>query len=170
MAEKKTASRAEQAVSGAKKKTSSGSASKPSGKKSTSAKNTKYKTEYERAVPPHFLIAAVSILLFALFVVISVNPDGKLLEIIQSVVLGLVGQAGFYFAIPGLLYLFVIHTFGRKNAPTMRSVCKPSKLVESFLPSSEPKVSTPPRTIRETVSSGISIPMSSMVTRPPKRT
>ena len=123
MAEKKTASRAEQAVSGAKKKTSSGSASKPSGKKSTPAKNTKYKTEYERAVPPHFLIAAVSILLFALFVVISVNPDGKLLELIQSVVLGLVGQAGFYFAIPGLLYLFVIHTFGRKNAPTMRSVC-----------------------------------------------
>ena len=95
MAEKKTASRAEQAVSGAKKKTSSGSASKPSGKKSTPAKNTKYKTEYERAVPPHFLIAAVSILLFALFVVISVNPDGKLLELIQSVVLGLVGQAGF---------------------------------------------------------------------------
>ena len=123
MAEKKTASRAEQAVSGAKKKTSSGSASKPSGKKSTPAKNTKYKTEYERAVPPHFLIAAVSILLFALFVVISVNPDGWLLEIIRSVVLGLVGQAGFYFAIPGLLYLFVIHTFGRKNAPTMRSIC-----------------------------------------------
>ena len=88
MAEKKTASRAEQAVSGAKKKTSSGSASKPSGKKSTPAKNTKYKTEYERAVPPHFLIAAVSILLFALFVVISVNPDGKLLELIPSVVLG----------------------------------------------------------------------------------
>ena len=55
--------------------------------------------------------------------VISVNPDGALLKIIQSVVLGLVGQAGFYFAIPGLLYLFVIHTFGRKNAPTMRSVC-----------------------------------------------
>ena len=123
MAEKKTASRAEQAVSGAKKKTASGSASKSSGKKSTPAKSAKYKTEYEPAVPPHFLIAAVSILLFALFVVISVNPDGALLKIIQSVVLGLVGQAGFYFAIPGLLYLFVIHTFGRKNAPTMRSAC-----------------------------------------------
>ena len=123
MAEKKTASRAEQAVSGAKKKTASGSASKSSGKKSTPAKSAKYKTEYEPAVPPHFLIAAVSILLFALFVVISVNPDGALLKIIQSVVLGLVGQAGFYFAIPGLLYMFVIHTFGRKNAPTMRSVC-----------------------------------------------
>ena len=87
MAEKKTASRAEQAVSGAKKKTASGSASKSSGKKSTPAKSTKYRTEYEPAVPPHFLIAAVSILLFALFVVISVNPDGALLKIIQSVVL-----------------------------------------------------------------------------------
>ena len=122
MAEKKTASRAEQAVSGVKKKTT-GAASKSSGKKSAPAKSAKVKTEYERAVPPHFLIAAISILLFVLFVVISVNPDGALLKVIQSVVLGLVGQAGFYFAIPGLLYLFVIHTFGRKNAPTMRSVC-----------------------------------------------
>ena len=122
MAEKKAASRAEQAVSGVKKKTT-GAASKSSGKKSAPAKSAKVKTEYERAVPPHFLIAAISILLFVLFVVISVNPDGALLKVIQSVVLGLVGQAGFYFAIPGLLYLFVIHTFGRKNAPTMRSVC-----------------------------------------------
>ena len=122
MAEKKTASRAEQAVSGVKKKTT-GAASKSSGKKSAPAKSAKVKTEYERAIPPHFLIAAISILLFVLFVVISVNPDGALLKVIQSVVLGLVGQAGFYFAIPGLLYLFVIHTFGRKNAPTMRSVC-----------------------------------------------
>ena len=85
MAEKKTASRAEQAVSGAKKKTASGSASKSSGKKSAPAKSAKYKTEYEPAVPPHFLIAAVSILLFALFVVISVNPDGALLKISRSV-------------------------------------------------------------------------------------
>ena len=123
MAEKKTASQAEKAVSGVKKKTSSGSASKSSGKKSAANKKAKVKTEYERAVPPHFLIACVSILLFILFVVISVNPDGFLLKVIQSVVLGLIGQAGFYFAIPALLYLFVIHTFGRKSATTMRSVC-----------------------------------------------
>ncbi|MGM9548806.1 MAG: DNA translocase FtsK [Faecousia sp.] len=123
MAEKKPVSRAEKAVSGVKKKTSPESASKSSGKKSAPSKSAKVKTEYERAVPPHFLIAAVSILLFVLFVVISVNPDGALLKVIQSVVLGLVGQAGFYFAIPGLLYLFVIHTFGRKSAATMRSVC-----------------------------------------------
>ena len=128
MAEKKTASQAEKAVSGVKKKGPSDTPSKSTGKKSTppktpSGKSAKVKTEYERAVPPHFLIASISILLFILFVVISVNPDGALLKVIQSVVLGLVGQAGFYFAIPALLYLFVIHTFGRKSATTMRSVC-----------------------------------------------
>ncbi|MDD5864473.1 MAG: DNA translocase FtsK, partial [Firmicutes bacterium] len=127
MAEKKAASRAEKAVSGVKKKapgdTPSKSTAKKSPPKAPSKKSGKVKTEYERAVPPHFLIAAISILLFILFVVISVNPDGALLKVIQSVVLGLIGQAGFYFAIPALLYLFVIHAFLRKNAPTMRSVC-----------------------------------------------
>ena len=128
MAEKKTASQAEKAVSGVKKKGPSETTSKSAAKKSTppktpSGKSAKVKTEYERAVPPHFLIASISILLFILFVVISVNPDGALLKVIQSIVLGLVGQAGFYFAIPALLYLFVIHTFGRKSATTMRSVC-----------------------------------------------
>ena len=123
MAEKKTTSRAEKAVSGVKKKASPDSSSKSTGKKSAPAKNIKVKTEYERAVPPHFLIAAISILFFILFVVIGINPDGALLRVIQSVVLGLIGQAGFYFSIPAMLYLFVIHTFLRKNAATMRSVC-----------------------------------------------
>ena len=119
MAEKKTASRAEQAVSGAKKKTSSGSASKPSGKKSTPAKNTKYKTEYERAVPPHFLIAAVSILLFALFVVISVNPDGKLLVLIQSVVLGLVCAVVQYYKVPILKRIVTAYIELSRNTPLL---------------------------------------------------
>ena len=123
MAKKKTTSRAEKAVSGVKKKASPDSSSKSTGKKSAPAKNIKVKTEYERAVPPHFLIAAISILFFILFVVIGINPDGALLRVIQSVVLGLIGQAGFYFSIPAMLYLFVIHTFLRKNAATMRSVC-----------------------------------------------
>ncbi|MBP1575916.1 MAG: hypothetical protein J6A68_00135 [Oscillospiraceae bacterium] len=43
--------------------------------------------------------------------------------VVKSVVLGLIGQAGFYFAIPGLLYLFFINTFGRKTAVRMRSFC-----------------------------------------------
>ena len=40
-----------------------------------------------------------------------------------SFVLGLLGQAGFYFSIPAFLYLFLIHTFGRKTRVTLRSIC-----------------------------------------------
>ena len=58
-----------------------------------------------------------------LFLVIAVNPDGALLKVIQSVVLGLIGQAGFYFSIPALFYLFVIRLFRRKTALRFRSFC-----------------------------------------------
>ena len=128
MAEKK-ASRAEKAVSDAKKKTSTNSST---AKKDTAPKKSsnavkkpapKPKAEKERVVPTNVIVALVSLALFILFVVISVNPDGALLRILQSVLLGLIGQAGFYFAIPALLYLFVIHTFGRKTAVKMRSIC-----------------------------------------------
>ena len=132
MAEKKT-SRAEKAVSDAKKKTSTAtSAAKSSTKKentpkksSTPAKKTvtKTKTQNERIVPVNVVVAMVSLALFILFVVISINPDGALLRIVQSVLLGLIGQASFYFAIPALLYMFFIHTFGRKTAVKMRSIC-----------------------------------------------
>jgi hypothetical protein len=61
--------------------------------------------------------------MFALFAVISVNPEGAVLGLIRSVLFGFLGQAGFYFAIPGLLYLFIINTFGRRTAVKMRSIC-----------------------------------------------
>ena len=60
------------------------------------------------------LIAVLSVVLFALFLAIAVNPDGALLRAMKSVILGLLGQAGFYFSIPALVYLFLIQTFGRK--------------------------------------------------------
>ena len=131
MAEKKSASRAEKAVSEAKKKTpSAGSAPKSSGnskaastKKAAPAKAAKSNNVSENPIPISAIIAIGSLALFILFVVISVNPDGALLKLIQSVVLGLIGQAGFYFSIPALLYLFVIHTFSRKTAVKMRSIC-----------------------------------------------
>lgn len=129
MAEKKTASKAEKAVTDVKKKTpASGTSSKSTSKKSTTTKKSsaspkKVKTEYENPIPASFIVAFFSIALFILFVVISVNPDGALLKVVKSVVLGLVGQAGFYFSIPAFLYLFVIHAFSRKTAVKMRSFC-----------------------------------------------
>ena len=124
MAEKKTASRAEKAVSEAKKKNpSAGSATKSNSKKTVATKAAKSAPKKERIIPVNAMVAIVSLGLFILFSVISVNPDGALLKLVQSVVLGLIGQAGFYFSIPALLYLFVIHTFSRKTAVKMRSIC-----------------------------------------------
>ena len=130
MAQKSGSSRAEKMVSAEKKKTSATGASGKSGSKKTekkpvppAKKQPKVKTEYENPVSTHFIIAFFSLVLFILFVIISVNPEGALLQVIKDVVLGLVGQAGFYFSIPALLYLFILQTFARKNASTMRSIC-----------------------------------------------
>ena len=128
MAEKNSSSRAEKAVSNARKKTPTSSKSTSqktnSQDKKTKTKTPAVKTEYDKpGIPGNILVGIISIGLFILFVVISINPDGALLKVIQSVVLGLVGQAGFYFAIPALLYLFVINIFGRKTYTLMRSIC-----------------------------------------------
>ena len=128
---KKTASKAEKMVSDTKKKTSAANSTSKSSSKKSAAKKApapakrapKVKTEYENPIPTSVLAAIISILLFILFLVISVNPEGALLLVVKSVILGLIGQAGFYFSIPALLYLFVINTFGRKTAVRMRSIC-----------------------------------------------
>ena len=134
MAEKKPQSQAEKAVSEASKKRTSGGSAAPSkskqpspkaaAKKSAKAeKKAKVKTEYDTPIPNSALIALISLGLFVLFLVIAINPDGALLKVVQSVLMGLIGQAGFYFSIPALLYLFMVHTFGRKTNVTMRSIC-----------------------------------------------
>ena len=134
MAEKKSQSQAEKAVNEAKKKSAaSGSAarSKPAKtspkaaeKKSARAeKNARVKTEYDNPIPNYAIIALVCIILFVVLLLIAVTPDGALNQFVKSILMGLVGQAGFYFAIPALLYLFMVHVFGRKTAVGLRSVC-----------------------------------------------
>ena len=125
MAQKK--SRAEKIVSDTKKKASA-SDSTPKSKSKSSVKKTETakksgNAQYENPIPSTFVIAFVSIALFILFLVMAINPDGALVKFAKNIVLGLIGQAGFYFAIPGFLYLFVINTFGRKSATRMRSIC-----------------------------------------------
>ena len=121
MAQKNNTSRAEKMVSEAKKKNpgSSGRSSQSSSKK----KSPSVRTEYESNVPSGAVVSLVSLALFLLFFVISVKPEGALLQILQSVILGLIGQGGFYFSIPVLLYLFVINTFGKKRFVQMKSIC-----------------------------------------------
>ena len=119
MAEKKETSKAQRAVSGAKK--SAGNA-KPKGK-APSRKAPKVITEFERSGPSDFLVGVICFVVFLVLAFASVNPEGALVKVIRSVLLGLLGVGGFYFAIPASLYLAVIHIFGRKSKMTMRSVC-----------------------------------------------
>ena len=126
MAQKKDSSRAEKMVSQTRKKTPPQSA--PKGKKTKKPapapkKAPAVKTEYDNPIPSTVITAMLSLLLFILFGVIAVNPEGALLRVVQSVVLGLIGRAGFYFAIPALLYLFAINAFGKKTAVRMRTAC-----------------------------------------------
>ena len=126
MAEKTKASRAESKVTGARKKSTasgSGSKSRSDSKKKETTKQTSKPQEQDNPIPSSFVTALVSLGLFILFLVIAVNPDGALLKFVQFIILGLIGQGGFYFSIPALLYLFVLNTFLRKKGARMRSVC-----------------------------------------------
>lgn len=130
MAEKKSTSKAQKKVSDTKTKTSTkGTTSKSTGKAATSkkAKTPKkppqVRTEYDNPISASYVVAFLSLCLFILFVIISVNPEGALLKVVKSVVFGLVGPAGFYFAIPALLYLFILHVFCRRTPVLSRSLC-----------------------------------------------
>ena len=134
MAEKKGQSQAEKAVNDARKKSgASGAGSKQKAPKSNpkaeekksakAEKNARVKTEYDNPIPNYAIIAIVCLMLFVLLLLIAVTPDGALTKFVQSILMGLLGQAGFYFSIPACLYLFMIHVFGRKTDVTLRSIC-----------------------------------------------
>ena len=130
MAKKKQSSQAEQAVSDVKKNTGSSnsrpaSRPKPAAKKTTASSKRKPATKAEKAAADasRIPVALLSFVLFAVFAILSLNPEGALLKLMKSIVLGFLGPAAFYFAIPGFFYIFFINTFGRRTAVRMRSVC-----------------------------------------------
>ena len=127
MATKHSGTQAERASAEAKKKNAAKNGSKGNGKKNTTQSARKPKVanlDFISVFPNHVLIAVASLGLFILFLVAALDPnDGWILAMIRSIILGLVGKVGFYFSIPALLYLFVIHTFGRKTKVQMRSIC-----------------------------------------------
>ena len=125
MAAKKNSTQAQKAVSDAKKKASGGKSGSTAKKKTpdTPKKAPVVRTEYDQALPANGVIAATSLGLFILLLFTAVNPDGAVLKLILSFMLGLLGPVGFYFLIPGLLYIFAMHTFGRKSHVRMRMFC-----------------------------------------------
>ena len=122
MAEKKTSSRAQKAVSDVKRKNTASSNSKSKSKSSTnsSGKALAVAVPEDNRIPVRVLLAVVSAGLFILFLAIGIKPDGALLRLLQGVLFGLIGKVGFYFSIPALLYLFVILVSSGKNPVKMR--------------------------------------------------
>ena len=120
MAQSNRPSQAEKAAAEAKRRTAS--SGKNSSKKSHPKPEPKATAEGFQ-IPFRFITSAVCIALFVLFLVMLFNPDGALVKLLYSFVLGLIGRASFYIAIPALLYLFIIHAFSAKRPILMRSVC-----------------------------------------------
>jgi len=115
MADKNRKSQAEKAASTAK--------SKKTPDKSKNGSNKKITTEQERVIPVRFFTSGAFLVLFVLFLIIFLNPEGALIKLVESILLGLFGRVGFIVSIPTMLYLFIIHAFSGKRPVLMRSVC-----------------------------------------------
>ena len=103
MANKKTVSQAERAAAGSRKKDPSEKkpAEKPEKKEPTP------KVPVQDNMPRRLLWAFVCGVLFLLFLLASINPDGAVLRLVLYVVQGFIGKVGFYISIPALLYLLI---------------------------------------------------------------
>ena len=140
MAQTKRPTQAEKAASKSKGKSASAPKSKgksttksptktptkTTGKKSAPQKKEQFKQERIKEgirIPARFFSASIILVFFVLFMVMLFTHNGYIINIIYNVVLGLVGHAGYYFAIPALLYLFIIHAFSNKRPIVMRTIC-----------------------------------------------
>ena len=122
MADNKKKSQAEKAVSSAKNKKNTHAQSS----KNKTAQNNSPKKETpsnnEAQIPVRFFTSIIFLGLFIFLLVISINPEGALTGLLESIILGLIGRVGFIVAIPAMLYLFVIHAFSGKRPVKMRTI------------------------------------------------
>ena len=121
MAEKKAASRAQKAVAEAKKKNGNGSAD-PKSVSSGKKQPVELPTE-DNSIPGRVVFAIVCLLAFVLLLVMSINPEGAILQLMLRILLGFVGKVGFYFLIPALLYMFIITVSSKDQPIRMRCIC-----------------------------------------------
>ena len=119
MSEQKHKTQADKAAAPKRKKVS-----KPTSKKENKkAKVSVNSVPAERKIPVRLITSVLFLGLFVLCLVIFFKPEGALVKLLESILLGLLGQTGFFVAIPGLLYLFIIHAFSGQRPVKMRSVC-----------------------------------------------
>ncbi len=120
MAEEKKLSQAERHASRSRRSTGN-TAQKNSEKKTAKKTAEPEKKGILQTFPPRLISSGIAIILFVLFLVMFLNPDGALVKLIYQFVLGLVGNIAFYFSIPALLYFFIIQAFSCSRPVKMRS-------------------------------------------------
>ena len=118
MAVDKKKTHAQKATS-AKQTKKSAAAKKTAAKKKDTPKESPEKVQ----MPVRVITSMISIALFLVFLVMSLNPEGALVVLFMQIIHGLIGKVSFYIAIPALLYLFVIQAFSGKRPVIMRSIC-----------------------------------------------
>ena len=124
MADKKSKSRALKAVNDTKKKTGNPTTTvKKKEPLEQPGKTGKAASAEQPLIPGRALGAVISLVLFVLFLFMAIKPDGALLKVFLSLLTGLVGKVGFYFAIPAMLYLFLILISSKGKPVKMRIVC-----------------------------------------------
>lgn len=121
MAEKKQ-SQAEKIATAKKSNTPSGSAKKNTAAKSTANAAAKQGTS-KTTIPIRLITSAVSLGCFLIFLITFLNPEGVVIQILETIILSIIGRVAFYVAIPALLYLFAIQAFSGKRPVILRSVC-----------------------------------------------
>ena len=123
MAAKKSTTQAEKAASKSKRKDNNSVPEKSKTNKKEVPQEEPVRVKSMNQIPTRVITSATCLVLFILFLVMLLKPDGALLKLFNSVIQGLFGKIGFYIAIPGMLYMFIIHAFSGKRPIIMRSVC-----------------------------------------------
>ena len=121
MAAQKQKSTADKAANSKKDNAKQGSTALE--KKGSNPKVSVHSGPDDKKIPIRLITSAVFLCLFIVFLVIFFNPKGLIPKMLESLVHGLIGRAGFVVSIPGLLYLFIIHAFSGKRPVKMRSIC-----------------------------------------------
>ena len=113
------------------KKTASSAAKSSKSGKNIKGKKTGTETAAMRAVAEaeqgggwissRAICAIIVLVLFVLFTVILLKPEGALLELVYAFLLGIIGKAAFYISVPALLWLFLILITSRGRPVMMRS-------------------------------------------------
>ena len=99
------------------------------GRKSAAEKKGKYEQieieekKQAQKIPTRVISSAIIAGVFLLLLVTWLEPDGVFISFFYDFVRGLFGQVAFYAAIPGFVFLFIIHAFSGKKPILMRSIC-----------------------------------------------